>query len=106
MHSHLQLQKGVNGTCADDTKGMKGAIIDWITPKGQILNPHIPHNVKCGRGFTSGKCKGPDITSQTLQGHAIMVQVDNYLDKIIFADQASIMNDDLMPERWFNVEAI
>jgi len=35
-----------------------------------------------------------------------MVQVDNYLDKIIFADQASIMSDDLMPERWFNVEAI
>jgi len=55
---------------------------------------------------TSGKCKGPDITSQTLQGHANVVQVDNYLDKIIFADQASIMNDDLMPERWFNVEAI
>lgn len=58
------------------------------------------------RWSTSGKCKGPDITSQTLQGHANMVQVDNYLDKIIFADQASIMNDDLMPERWFNVEAI
>jgi hypothetical protein len=30
---------------------MKSAIIDWITPKGQSLNPHIPRNVKAGRGF-------------------------------------------------------
>jgi len=30
---------------------MKSAIIDWITPKGQALNPHIPRNVKSGRGF-------------------------------------------------------
>ncbi|KAI5991824.1 hypothetical protein EDD15DRAFT_2168810, partial [Pisolithus albus] len=45
------IQKGINGARADDTKGMKGAIIDWITPKGQSLNPHIPHNVKSGRGF-------------------------------------------------------
>jgi hypothetical protein len=30
---------------------MKGAIIDWITPKGQSLNPHIPRNAKSGRGF-------------------------------------------------------
>ena len=30
---------------------MKIAIIDWITPKGQSLIPHIPRNVKSGRGF-------------------------------------------------------
>ena len=30
---------------------MKSAIIDWITPKGQSLTPHIPRNVKAGRGF-------------------------------------------------------
>lgn len=30
---------------------MKNAIIDWITPKGQSLSPHIPRNVKSGRGF-------------------------------------------------------
>jgi len=30
---------------------MKGAIIDWITPKGQSLTPHIPQNAKSGRGF-------------------------------------------------------
>ncbi|KAL4063283.1 hypothetical protein V8B97DRAFT_2026475 [Scleroderma yunnanense] len=45
------IQKGANGTRADDTKGMKGLIIDWITPKGQSLIPHIHHNVKSGCGF-------------------------------------------------------
>ncbi|KIK11566.1 hypothetical protein PISMIDRAFT_19420 [Pisolithus microcarpus 441] len=45
------IQKGINGARADNTKGMKGAIIDWITPKGQSLSPHIPCNVKSGRGF-------------------------------------------------------
>jgi hypothetical protein len=30
---------------------MKATIINWITPKGQTLNPHIPRNVKSGRGF-------------------------------------------------------
>jgi len=57
VHSCPQLQKGVNGAHADDMKGMKGAIIDWIMPKGQILNPHILHNVKCGRGFNH-ECTG------------------------------------------------
>lgn len=46
-----QIQKGANGARANDTKGMKTVIIDWITPKDQTLNPHIPHNVKFGRGF-------------------------------------------------------
>jgi len=47
----LQIQKGASGARADDTKGMKVAIIDWITPKGQSLTPHIPRNVKSGCGF-------------------------------------------------------
>ena len=46
-----QLQRGANGARSDDTKGIKGAIIDWITPKGQALNPHIPRNSKIVRGF-------------------------------------------------------
>ncbi|KAF8835988.1 hypothetical protein BDN67DRAFT_992258 [Paxillus ammoniavirescens] len=45
------VQKGANGARADNTKGMKAAIIDWITPKGQSLNSHIPCNVKSGHGF-------------------------------------------------------
>ncbi|KAH7916871.1 hypothetical protein BV22DRAFT_1108643 [Leucogyrophana mollusca] len=45
------IQKGANSARADDTKGMKSAIIDWITPRGQSLTPHIHRNVKSGRGF-------------------------------------------------------
>ncbi|KIM53226.1 hypothetical protein SCLCIDRAFT_32034 [Scleroderma citrinum Foug A] len=45
------IQKGANGARADDTKGMKSPIIDWITLKGQSLTPHIPRNVKSSRGF-------------------------------------------------------
>ena len=41
----------MNGARADNTKGMKSPIINWITPKGQSLTPHIPRNVKSGRGF-------------------------------------------------------
>ena len=43
--------EGIHGACADDMKGIKCAIIDWITPKGQSLTPHIPWNGKAGRGF-------------------------------------------------------
>ncbi|KAF9241307.1 hypothetical protein BU15DRAFT_87241 [Melanogaster broomeanus] len=51
IHIADLIQKGANGARADDTKGMKTAIVDWITPKGQGLHPHIPRNVKSGRGF-------------------------------------------------------
>ncbi|KIK17523.1 hypothetical protein PISMIDRAFT_111182, partial [Pisolithus microcarpus 441] len=45
------IQKGTSAARSDDTKSMKAAIIDWITPKGQALIPHIPRNAKMGRGF-------------------------------------------------------
>ncbi|KAF8833673.1 hypothetical protein BDN67DRAFT_1017286 [Paxillus ammoniavirescens] len=48
IHIADLIQKGANSACADDMKGMKTVIIDWITPKGQSLNPHIPRNVKSG----------------------------------------------------------
>ncbi|KIM61385.1 hypothetical protein SCLCIDRAFT_122130 [Scleroderma citrinum Foug A] len=51
VHIADLIQKGINGARANDTKGMKSAIVDWITPKGQLLNPHIPRNAKAGRGF-------------------------------------------------------
>jgi len=35
----------------DDTKSLKGAIIDWITPRGQSLDPPLARNVKTDRGF-------------------------------------------------------
>ena len=49
--TNFQIQKGANRARANDMKGMKSTIIDWITPKGQSIKPHIPQNVKAGRGF-------------------------------------------------------
>ncbi|KAG6913502.1 hypothetical protein DXG01_006388 [Tephrocybe rancida] len=46
-----QLQKGANGARSDDTKSLKGAVIEWITPKGQALSPPLTHNIKIDRGF-------------------------------------------------------
>jgi hypothetical protein len=47
----LKLQKGVSGARSDDTKGLKGPILDWITPQGQCLDPPLSRNVKVNRGF-------------------------------------------------------
>lgn len=46
-----KLRKGASGARGDDTKSLKGAILDWITPKGQALNPPLARNVKVDRGF-------------------------------------------------------
>lgn len=46
-----QLQRGANGARSDDTKSLKGAILEWITPKGQSLTPPLSRNVKINRGF-------------------------------------------------------
>ncbi|TEB22934.1 hypothetical protein FA13DRAFT_1640577 [Coprinellus micaceus] len=45
------LTKGVNSARSDDTKSMKSAIVDWITPPRQVLQPPIPRNIKTDRGF-------------------------------------------------------
>lgn len=46
------IQKGTNGGRADDTKGLKPAIIDWISPEdGEPLRPKLPRNSKIERGF-------------------------------------------------------
>ena len=34
---HFKLQKGLSSAQADNTKGLKGAILDWIIPPGQSL---------------------------------------------------------------------
>jgi hypothetical protein len=47
----LQIQKGTSSARADNTKSLKGAVLDWITPKGQPLNPPLARNVKIDRGF-------------------------------------------------------
>ncbi|EGN92219.1 hypothetical protein SERLA73DRAFT_66102, partial [Serpula lacrymans var. lacrymans S7.3] len=35
----------------DDTKALKGSIIDWITPKAQNLDPPLHQNIKSTQGF-------------------------------------------------------
>jgi hypothetical protein len=49
--SFLQIQKGVSSARSDDTKSLKGVVIDWITPKGQPLSPPLARNIKTDRGF-------------------------------------------------------
>ncbi|KAF6740839.1 hypothetical protein DFP72DRAFT_1033867 [Ephemerocybe angulata] len=45
------LQKGASSARSDDTKSLKGAILDWIVPQGQALQPSLARNVKIDRGF-------------------------------------------------------
>ncbi|TEB16762.1 hypothetical protein FA13DRAFT_1759044 [Coprinellus micaceus] len=45
------ITKGVSSARSDDTKSIKVAIVDWITPAHQVLSPPIQRNVKNDRGF-------------------------------------------------------
>jgi hypothetical protein len=47
----FQIHKGASSARSDDTKSLKGAVLDWITPRGQSLNPPLARNVKSDRGF-------------------------------------------------------
>jgi hypothetical protein len=41
----------MSGARGNDTKSLKGAVLEWITPKGQVLNLPIAQNVKSDCGF-------------------------------------------------------
>jgi hypothetical protein len=47
----FQIQKGASNARSDDTKSLKGAVLDWITPRGQVLTLPLSRNVKIDRGF-------------------------------------------------------
>ena len=47
----LQVQKGVSSARSDDTKSMKSAVLDWITPRDVPLNPPLSRNVKTNHSF-------------------------------------------------------
>jgi len=50
--SHLlKIQKGVSSARSDDTKSLKGVVLDWITPRSMPLVPSLSQNVKTNRGF-------------------------------------------------------
>ncbi|KAG2738342.1 hypothetical protein P692DRAFT_20758862, partial [Suillus brevipes Sb2] len=46
-----------SGARGDDTKSLKGSVLEWIMPKGQSLVPPLSQNVKIDRGFNY-KCTG------------------------------------------------
>ena len=41
----------MSGARGDDTKSLKGAVLDWVTPRGQSLVPPLACNVKVDCGF-------------------------------------------------------
>ncbi|KAH6903265.1 hypothetical protein BKA70DRAFT_1110926 [Coprinopsis sp. MPI-PUGE-AT-0042] len=45
------IESGIHSARADDTKGLKGAIVEWLHEPGRVLNPPIPSNSKDVRGF-------------------------------------------------------
>ena len=42
---------GANTVCADDNKGLKGAVLGWVTSLVNGLVPPIPHMQMSGCGF-------------------------------------------------------
>ncbi|KAG2114455.1 hypothetical protein BD769DRAFT_1363829, partial [Suillus cothurnatus] len=51
IHHSYYLTKGASGARGDDTKSLKGSVLDWITPKGQNLVPPLACNMKIDHGF-------------------------------------------------------
>ncbi|KAJ3521526.1 hypothetical protein NMY22_g12276 [Coprinellus aureogranulatus] len=45
------ITKGISSARSDDTKSLKSAIVEWITPANQYLTPPIQRNVKTDRGY-------------------------------------------------------
>ncbi|KAG6913010.1 hypothetical protein DXG01_010455, partial [Tephrocybe rancida] len=50
-HYFTQIQKGTSSARGNDTKGMKPAIIEMITPHGKSLHPPLHRRQKVDRGF-------------------------------------------------------
>lgn len=50
LTGYPQLQKGANSARSDDTRSLKSAVIDWITPQAG-LHPALHRNSKMDRGF-------------------------------------------------------
>ncbi|KAJ3540411.1 hypothetical protein NMY22_g4312 [Coprinellus aureogranulatus] len=83
------LQKGASSARSDDTKSLKGVIIDWISPAdGEPLRPTLARNVKMDRGFNHERtgfllCP-PDIDwsdaeiKQQLKSKEMVIPVTNF----------------------------
>ncbi|KAG1863918.1 hypothetical protein F4604DRAFT_1586688 [Suillus subluteus] len=51
LHVGELIGKGAAGARGDDTKTLKSAILDWISPKGEAIQPHLHRNSKLDHGF-------------------------------------------------------
>jgi hypothetical protein len=47
----MKIQKGISSARSDDTKSLKGAVLDWITPRDVPLRPPLSRSTKANRGF-------------------------------------------------------
>ncbi|KAH6913099.1 hypothetical protein BKA70DRAFT_1369812 [Coprinopsis sp. MPI-PUGE-AT-0042] len=45
------LTRGSSNARSDDTRSIKAAVIEWITPHGGVLTPPLQRNIKTDRGF-------------------------------------------------------
>jgi len=51
VRNGLEIQKGISTARSDDTKSLKGVVLDWITPRETALHPPLSRNMKTNRGF-------------------------------------------------------
>ncbi|KAG1893129.1 uncharacterized protein F5891DRAFT_1196751 [Suillus fuscotomentosus] len=51
IHVGELIGRGAAGARGDDTKTLKSAVLDWVTPKGEAIQPPLHHNSKIDCGF-------------------------------------------------------
>ncbi|KAG1853400.1 hypothetical protein F4604DRAFT_1536166, partial [Suillus subluteus] len=51
LHVGELIGKGAAGARGDDTKTLKSAVLDWISPKGEAIQPPLHRNSKIDRSF-------------------------------------------------------
>ncbi|KAG2035463.1 hypothetical protein BDR03DRAFT_1012485 [Suillus americanus] len=51
LHVGELIGKGASGMRGDNTKSLKSAILDWISPKGASIQPPLHRNSKINHGF-------------------------------------------------------
>ncbi|KAH6904935.1 hypothetical protein BKA70DRAFT_1373300 [Coprinopsis sp. MPI-PUGE-AT-0042] len=51
FHVADMITRGASNARSDDTRTLKSAVIDWITPPDTVLRPPLQRNVKTDRGF-------------------------------------------------------
>ncbi|KAF8227559.1 hypothetical protein L208DRAFT_1296371 [Tricholoma matsutake] len=47
----LKIQKGISSIRLDNTKSLKGVVLEWISPPSIPVHPPLSRNVKTNRGY-------------------------------------------------------